>query len=94
MKKIAANEFKELYQTSEITVLDVREKGEFQDGHIPTAKNYPLSTLEQEYTTLNPEQKYYVICQGGMRSARACQFLEEKGFDVTNVEGGMNQWQA
>ena len=46
MKKIAANEFKELYQTSEITVLDVREKEEFQDGHIPTAKNYPLSTLE------------------------------------------------
>ena len=57
MKKITANEFKELYQTSEITVLDVREKGEFQDGHIPTAKNLPLSTLEQEYATLNPEQK-------------------------------------
>ena len=68
MKKIAANEFKELYQTSEITVLDVREKEEFQDGHIPTAKNAPLSTLKQEYETLNPEQKYYVICQGGMRS--------------------------
>ena len=31
MKKIAVKEFKELYQTSEITVLDVREKGEFQD---------------------------------------------------------------
>ena len=94
MKKIAANEFKELYQTSEITVLDVREKGEFQEGHIANAKNYPLSSLEQEYTTLNPEQKYYVICQGGMRSARACEFLEAKGFDVTNVEGGMNQWKA
>ena len=51
MKKIAAKEFKELYQTSEIAVLDVREKGEFQDGHIPTAKNYPLSTWEQEYAT-------------------------------------------
>ena len=94
MKKIAVKEFKELYQTSEITVLDVREKGEFQEEYIATAKNYPLSTLTQEYTTLNPAQKYYVICQGGMRSARACQFLEGKGFDVTNVEGGMNQWQA
>ena len=94
MKKIAANKFKELYQTSEITVLDVREKGEFQDGHIPTAKNYPLSTLEKEYAILSPNKKYYVICQGGMRSATACQFLEGKGFDVTNVEGGMNQWQA
>ena len=40
MKKIAAKEFKELYQTSEIAVLDVREKGEFQSGakilrHLP-----------------------------------------------------------
>ena len=63
MKKITVKEFKELYQTSEITVLDVREKGEFQDGHIPTAKNYPLSTLEKEYAILSPNQKYSLLHQ-------------------------------
>ena len=33
---------------------------------------------------------YYVICKSGMRSARACQFLEEQGYEVINVQGGMD----
>ena len=38
---------------------------------------------------LNNEQLHYVICKSGMRSARACQFLEEQGYKVINVQGGM-----
>ena len=38
---------------------------------------------------LDNEQLYYVICKSGMRSARACQFLAEQGYDVINAQGGM-----
>ena len=38
---------------------------------------------------LDNEQLHYVICKSGMRSARACQFLEEHGCKVINVQGGM-----
>ena len=38
---------------------------------------------------LDKEQLHYVICKSGMRSARACQFLEEHGCKVINVQGGM-----
>lgn len=94
MERIKPAEFQALNQKEDITVLDVREVDEFQAGHIEGALNAPLSTLDKEYEQLDSSKRYYVICQGGMRSERACQFLEAKGFDVVNVEGGMNQWKA
>ena len=36
---------------------------------------------------------YYVICKSGMRSARACQFLAEQGYEVINVLGGMDAFE-
>lgn len=94
MERITPAEFQALNQKENITILDVREVDEFQAGHIEGALNAPLSTLENGYEQLDASKLYYVICQGGMRSERACQFLETKGFDVVNVEGGMNQWKA
>ena len=94
MERIKPEDFQVLNQKEDITILDVREVDEFQAGHIEGALNAPLSTLDKEYEQLDSSKRYYVICQGGMRSERACQFLETKGFDVVNVEGGMNQWKA
>ena len=94
MERIKLAEFQILNKKEDITILDVREVDEFQAGHIEGALNAPLSTLDKEYEQLDSSKRYYVICQGGMRSERACQFLETKGFDVVNVEGGMNQWKA
>lgn len=94
MERIKPAAFQVLNQKEDITILDVREVDEFQAGHIDGALNAPLSTLENGFKQLDASKRYYVICQGGMRSDRACQFLETKGFDVVNVEGGMNQWKA
>ena len=48
--------------------------------------------FQQGYKELKPNHEYHVICQGGVRSASACQFLSAQGLTVTNVEGGMNAW--
>lgn len=94
MERIKPAAFQALHQKEGITILDVREVDEFEAGHIQGAVNVPLSTLEEQYNQLEADKRYYVICQGGKRSERACQFLETKGYDVVNVEGGMNQWKA
>ena len=92
LTNISMADFYEKYQNVHLDLIDVREVHEFQAGHAPGAKNLPLSTLEQGYKELKPDRTYHVICQGGVRSASACQFLSAQGLSVTNVEGGMNAW--
>ena len=69
---ISMADFYEKYQNEKLDLIDVREVHEFQAGHAPDAKNLPLSTLEQGYKELKPDQEYHGICQGGGRSASAC----------------------
>ena len=91
---ISMKDFYEKYTNSskKLTILDVREIHEYVAGHIPSAENFPLSTLGSDFSKLDKDQKYYVICQAGGRSAKAYDFLDVQGFDVINVEGGMNNW--
>ena len=92
---ISIKDFYEKYtnnSSEKLTILDVREIHEYEAGHIPSAQNFPLSTLGTDFSKLDKDQKYYVICQAGGRSARAYDFLEVQGFNVINVEGGMNNW--
>ena len=89
MKEITFNDFYQLYQKESLSVIDVREVEEFETLHLEGAQNLPLSQLADTYEQLDKDQLYYVICKSGMRSARACQFLAEQGYDVINVQGGM-----
>lgn len=92
---ISMKDFYEKYtnnSSEKLTIIDVREIHEYAAGHIPSAENFPLSSLGIEFTKLDKNQKYYVICQAGGRSARAYDFLEAQGFDIINIEGGMNNW--
>ena len=89
MKEIAFDAFYQLYQNSSLSVLDVREAEEFETLHLEGAQNLPLSQLADIYDQLDKDLLHYVICKSGMRSARACQFLSEQGYEVINVQGGM-----
>ena len=93
MKDISFDAFYQLYQNSSLSVLDVREVDEFESLHFEGARNLPLSQLADTYEQLDKDQLYYVICKSGMRSARACQFLAEQGYDVINVQGGMTAFE-
>ena len=90
MNEIKFNDFYQLYQKESLSVLDVREVEEFEALHLEDAQNLPLSQLADTYDQLDKEQLHYVICKSGMRSARACQFLSEQGYEVINVQGGMD----
>ena len=93
MKEITFNDFYQLYQNSSLSVLDVREAEEFETLHLEGAQNLPLSQLADIYDQLDKDLLYYVICKSGMRSARACQFLVEQGYEVINVQGGMTAFE-
>ena len=90
MNEITFDDFYQLYQKESLSVLDVREVEEFEALHLEGARNFPLSQLADTYEQLDKTQPYYVICTSGIRSARACQFLTEQGYEVVNVQGGMD----
>ena len=90
MKEISFDEFYQLYQNEQLSLVDVREVEELEALHLEGAHNFPLSQLADTYVQLDKDQLYYVICKSGMRSARACQFLTEQGYEVINVQGGMD----
>ncbi|HEM5071509.1 TPA: rhodanese-like domain-containing protein [Streptococcus suis] len=77
-------------QSSNTVLLDVREIDEFAGGHIPQAINQPLSQLDQFKG--DKTKNYLIICQSGMRSQRATEYLKSQGYQASNIKGGMNAW--
>ena len=73
----------------QINLIDVREVNEFKAGHVPYARNIPISyLLSNPEHYLDKSKEYYIICQSGSRSLKACSILFKKGYKVINVKGG------
>lgn len=73
-------------------LLDVRERDEWEIGHIEGAKLMPLASVPDEYETIATGEPVLVICHHGMRSLKATKFLQSKGIDATNIKGGIDAW--
>lgn len=77
-------------------VLDVREKGEYDDGHVLNSKLIPLGKLKERMGELEKykDQPIVVVCRSGNRSGTACFLLGKQGFaQAYNLAGGMQAWQ-
>ena len=85
---VDANEIKNIDNKGNI--IDIREPYELNSGYIEGAKNIPMGILLMDPDNyLDKDNTYYIICQSGGRSGRACMMLKDRGFDVVNVAGGM-----
>lgn len=90
MKTMTTEDLLNLLDANEdLHVIDVREDDEVAQGVIPGAVHIPLGSIPERTNELNSAHPYIVVCKGGARSAKACEYLEAQGFDVTNLEGGM-----
>lgn len=90
MKVMTTEEIVNLLDANEdLYIIDVREDDEVAEGMIPGAVHIPLGQVEQRAGELDQSKPYILVCRAGRRSESACNILEEKGFDVTNLEGGM-----
>lgn len=76
----------------EINIIDVREDEEIAEGKIPGAYHIALGQLGERLPEISKDQHHYFICRSGGRSGRACEVLEQFGYKVTNVAGGMLEW--
>ncbi len=78
-------------------VVDVRERKDFDSGHIVDSLNIPLNKLKQRLSELGKhEQKpLIVVCKLGQHSGEAAKLLQEAGHDeVVRLTGGLSEWKA
>jgi sulfur-carrier protein adenylyltransferase/sulfurtransferase len=80
----------------DFVVVDVREQGEWDQGHIPGAIHVPRSYLESRFENFVPERDKQIVlyCATGQRSALAANTLQEQmGYeDVASMNGGFVLW--
>lgn len=93
MKTILPAQVQEKLQAGEdLNLIDVREVAEVEASHIPGIIHIPLNLLEFRLHELDKTKPYIMVCRSGGRSGQATTFLESQGFDVTNMSGGMLEW--
>jgi sulfur-carrier protein adenylyltransferase/sulfurtransferase len=93
VKSVGPDKARELMESTDVTVLDVRQPGEYQAGHIPGARLVPLGELTDRLDELDTGARTLVYCAVGGRSRVAAQILSGKGFSrVLNLSGGYKAW--
>ena len=88
--RITPDEFSNVY-IADIKVIDVRKVGEYTAEHVNEAYNKPLDVINDWFSTLDPEEHFFMHCAGGYRSMMAASILKSRGFtNFTEVAGGFN----
>jgi rhodanese-related sulfurtransferase len=79
-------------------ILDVRTEDEFNEGFIANAINIDIhrgQDFVNEIENLDKSKNYYVYCRSGMRSAKACEIMNQLGFEnAYNLIGGITEWEG
>lgn len=75
-----------------VLVLDVRRKEEWDRKHIPEARHVPHVRLREHLDELPRDRTILVHCQSGVRSAVAAAFLHNRGFCVAYVDDRFDNW--
>lgn len=93
--EVTAQELDAMLRAGKAVVVDVREVGEFEAGHIPGAINMPLSTFQPSRLPDPGGRKLVLTCLGGKRSGMALDKcgVAEAAVD-THLAGGFSAWQA
>ena len=94
---LGAAEFQAKTQEAGVVVLDVRTRGEFNEGHIANAINIDVEadTFLNEISQLDKTKTYAVYCRSGRRSADAVSKMSNEQFvSLVNLNGGILDWQS
>ena len=81
----------------DLTVIDVRESDEYEQGAIPGARFLPRGLVERDIASVVPDPgtELVLYCSGGQRSALAAAALREMGYQrAASMTGGFERWKS
>ncbi|MCY3540677.1 MAG: rhodanese-like domain-containing protein [Gammaproteobacteria bacterium] len=96
-KTIDSQQLVNMMNNQDALVLDIRDPGDYSEGHIPRAKNIPYTALQSRVRELDKfkEQPVVVACKMGQHSGMATGILRRAGFqNVAKLRGGLTEWRA
>ena len=93
-KKVSAVKGKEMIEKGGVTLVDVREQKEFDEGRIAGSILLPLGEINSraESTLTDKNSKIMVYCRSGRRSAEAADKLVKLGYKYVYDMGGIIEW--
>ena len=94
-RSVSAQQLVDMVNRENALVLDVRDRKEFQAGHIVDAVNIPQSSLESRLDELkkHKDRPVVVVCRIGQNAGAAGTLLRKSGFEqVSRLSGGMTEW--
>ena len=94
-RQISQEEAKEIMDTQEVIILDVREQDEYDRGHIPGATLLPVGTIDEDTAAaVIPEKDSTVLvyCRSGNRNKTASATLAGLGYTEIYEFGGIKTW--
>lgn len=93
IKTISPVTLNQLLEQNAVTLIDVREPGEYANEHIQGAKLFPLSTFDPQKLPVEANQSFILMCQSSNRSGQAAQKLLNAVYrEVPHLQGGINAW--
>lgn len=95
-RELGTLETTRLMNTGTALVLDIRDNGEYNGGHIPKSKNIPISELEKRVDEIArfKEKPVIIACRANGKAAAAVKRLKLLGFtDLYVLGGGFPAWQ-
>lgn len=95
--ELTAEELKaKLDDGDEPQLIDVRQPGPFERGHLPGAENVPMTELPTSIDEIEFEDEVVVACEIGQASLQAVRLIESyegaAESDVWSLEGGFDAW--
>ena len=79
---------REIYETKEVTLVDVRTPLEFQEGTIAGAINIPMNEVVAKLYELKKMEPLVVFCRSGNRSEQVMHYLRNQGVEEVWNGGG------
>ncbi|HCV1527043.1 TPA: rhodanese-like domain-containing protein [Staphylococcus aureus] len=91
VKELDQNEFHNGIRKAQ--VIDVREKVDYDYGHINGSRNIPMTMFRQRFQGLRKDQPVYLCDANGIASYRASRILKKNGYtDIYMLKGGYKKW--
>jgi len=95
IEEVDAPHARDLIERDSPAIVDVRERDEWDEGHLAGAVHIPRGHLESRIEQAVPDRSKPVLlyCAAGNRSAFAAQTLEQLGYEhVSSLAGGYTDW--